>query len=413
MSAEAMQHDGFFAALWKRLKQVGPALVLATVVLGPGTLALSTIAGSVYGYELLWVPVLTTIFMITYTWMSARIGLVTGQTLFQVTRRKYGSGLARVGGTFGFLAVLAFQAGNYAAIGYASNALFGGDIRFWAILFFFVALGLLFLPNLYDKIELMVKAIVGLMIVTFVGTLLIVGIDTEQALAGFAPTFPDTEAIFLALGIAATTFSIVAAVYQTYLMKEKQWGPEQLSIQGFESFLGIGVLGTIAIVVLLTSAGALYGTGNPTFSAQEMASQLEPLAGPAAFYLFTIGFFFATLSSLVVNPLIGGTLMADGLGQDASMDGKPVKGWTILGLVCGLAVVLIFQGSPIELLRIAQGFAIIAFPLLGFLVLSIARDRKLMGEYANKQWIHLIAIVGYLTILGIVLNYARQILGTL
>lgn len=398
--------------IWQRLRQVGPALVLATVVLGPGTLALSTIAGSTYGYALLWVPVVTTIFMITYTWMSARIGLVTGKTLFQATRSKYGSRLAKVGGSFGFLAVLAFQAGNYAAMGYASNALFGGSIRFWAVLFFFVAFGLLFLPNLYDKIELMVKAVVGLMIVTFVGTLVIVGIDAEQAVAGFTPTFPDTEAVFLALGIAATTFSIAAAVYQTYLMQEKEWGPEQLSIQGFESFLGIGILGAIAIVVLLTSAGALYGTGNPTFSAQEMASQLEPLAGPAAFYLFTVGFFFATLSSLVVNPLIGGTLMADGLGQDASMDGRPVKGWTILGLVCGLVAVLIFRGSPIELLRIAQGFAIIAFPLLGYLVLSIAGDRKIMGEYVNKRWIHLIAIIGYLTILGIVLNYARQILET-
>lgn len=411
MSAEPMRQDRFLSTMWYGLKQVGPALVLATVVVGPGTLALSTIAGSVYGYELLWVPVVTTIFMITYTWMSARIGLVTGKTLLQATRGKYGSVLAKIGGTFGFLAVLAFQAGNYAAIGYASNALFGGDVRFWATLFFFVAVGLLFLPNLYDKIELMVKVIVGLMIVAFVGTLAIVGIDAEQAVGGFVPTFPDTEAVFLALGIAATTFSIVAAVYQTYLMQEKKWGPEQLSIQGFESFLGIGVLGAIAIIVLLTSAGALYGTDNPTFSAQEMASQLEPFVGPAAFYLFTIGFFFATLSSLVVNPLIGGTLMADGLGQDASMDGRPVKGWTILGLVCGLVVVLIFRGSPIELLRIAQGFAIVAFPLLGFLVLAIARDRDMMGAYVNRGWVQLVAIIGYLTILGIVINYARQIFG--
>lgn len=424
--SEAMQSETIpEGSLWMRLgwglKQLGPALVLATVVLGPGTLALSTIAGSTYGYALLWVPVVTTVFMITYTWMSARIGLVTGKTLFQATRvkysakysTKYSDGLAKVGGTFGFLAVLAFQAGNYAAIGYASNALFGGDIRLWATLFFLVAVGLLFLPNLYDKIELMVKAVVGLMIVAFFGTLLIVGIDLDQAVAGFAPTFPDTEAVFLSLGIAATTFSIAAAVYQTYLMKEKEWGPEQLSIQGVESFLGIGILGTIAIVILLTSAGALYGAGEPTFSAQEMARQLEPLAGPGAFYLFTIGFFFATLSSLVVNPLIGGTLMADGLGQETSMDGRPVKGWTIVGLVCGLVVVLVFRGSPIELLRLAQGFAIVAFPLLGYLVLSIAGDREMMGAYANRWGVHLVAIAGYLTIIGIVLNYARQILGTI
>ena len=413
MSTEATHATTKRLSLWERLKQVGPALVLATVVLGPGSLALSTIAGSVYGYELLWVPVVTTIFMITYTWMSARIGLVTGETLFQVTRSKYGDTLAKVGGTFGFLAILAFQAGNNAAIGFAANALFGGSVRMWAVIFFFLALGLLLLPNLYDKVELLVKVVVGLMLVTFVGTVMIVGIDVQEAIVGLVPSFPDTGAVFLALGIAATTFSIVAAVYQTYLMREKNWGPEQLPNQGFESFLGIGILGLIAIIVLLTSAGAIYGTGTPTFSAQEMASQLEPLAGPAAFYLFNIGFFFASLSSLVVNPLIGGTLMADGLGQEASMDGRPVKGWTVVGLICGLSVVLIYRGSPVELLRIAQGFAVVAFPMLGYLVLSIAGDKKVMGQYANKTWVHGVAIIGYLTIIGIVINYIRQILTAL
>ena len=137
------------------------------------------------------------------------------------------------------------------------------------------------------------------------------------------------------------------------------------------------------------------------------------LAGSAAFYLFNIGFFFAALSSLVVNPLIGGTLMADGAGQNVSMDGRPVKGWTVLGLACGLVFVLMYKGSPVELLRIAQGFAVVAFPVLGYLVLSIAGDEETMGRHVNRSWIHAIAVVGYLTILGIVINYIRQIIGAL
>ncbi|HKJ68540.1 MAG TPA: divalent metal cation transporter, partial [bacterium] len=82
----------------KPLKILGPALVLAAVVLGPGSLTLSTIAGSLYGYQLLWIPVIATVFMLVYTWMSAKIGLVTGQTLFQVSRKKYGSLVTGLGG---------------------------------------------------------------------------------------------------------------------------------------------------------------------------------------------------------------------------------------------------------------------------------------------------------------------------
>ena len=63
-------------------RHVGPALILATVVIGPGSLTLSTMAGSLYGYALLWVPVLGTVLMMVYTWCAARIGLVTGQHAF-------------------------------------------------------------------------------------------------------------------------------------------------------------------------------------------------------------------------------------------------------------------------------------------------------------------------------------------
>jgi Mn2+/Fe2+ NRAMP family transporter len=395
------------------LQNVGPALVLATVVVGPGSLALNTIAGSTYGYALLWVPVAATILMLIYTWSSARIGLVTGKTLFQVTREKFGPNTARMAGLFGYLAVLAFQAGNSAAVGFAAEALFGLDFRLWALIFFAPALGLIFLPNLYEKLELLVRIVVGLMLLTFVGTLILVGVDTSDAVAGLVPSFPDTEAIFLTLGLAATTFSIVAAVYQGYLMREKSWGPEQLESEGLDSFVGIGVLGAISVIVLLTSAGALYGSGEPAFSAQGMAGQLEPLVGPGAFYLFTIGFFFASFSSLVVNPLIGATLLADGLNKDSSMDGRVVKLWTGVAMVAGLAVVLAFEGSPVELLRIAQGFAVIAFPLLGYIVLSVARDRSIMGDHINKNWVQAVAVIGYITILAIVFNYLRQILSAL
>jgi len=385
--------------------------VLAAVVLGPGSITLSTIAGSLYQYRLLWVLVFATIFMITYTLMAARIGLVTRNTLFDLTRKKYGRRIAQIGGLFGFMSILAFQAGNMAAVGFVGNALLGYDARLWSALFFLPALGLFLLPNLYGKLELLVKVVIGLMIIGFVGTLFIVGVDVKSAVAGLVPGFPDKASIFLALGMAATTFSIAAAAYQNHLMKEKNWGPEDLTTEGLDSLLGIGVLGSVSVVVLLTSAGVIHGTGEKVFNAQTMAMQLEPLFGPAAFYLFVTGFFFASFSSLVVNPFIGATLLADGFGRNPSIDGRPVRTWAMVILAVGLCVVLLFKGSPIELLRIAQALAVVAFPVLGFLLWSIARDEEIMGSAANSRFMDLIGGLGYLTIIGIVLNYARQIVG--
>lgn len=395
-----------------RLRALGPALVLAAVVVGPGSIALSTIAGSLYGYQLLWVPVAATAFMITYTWMAARIGLVTGDTIFEATREKYGDTVAKIGGIFGFLTILAFQAGNNAGIGFASAALFGvGSPAIWAVAFTLLAIGFLWLPSLYDKVELLVKVVVGVMLLAFVGTLAMVGFDTGTAASGLVPTFPDSDAILTALGLAATNFSIAAAVYQTNLMKEKDWGPEKLSDEGTDTLVGIALLGLIVMVILLTSARVIHGNTDPVFSAQGMAEQLRPLAGPSAFYLFTVGFFFASLSSLVVNALIGATLLVDGFDGDASMDSRQVKYWSMAAMAIGLVAVLVSGGgSPIELLRIAQALAVVAFPLLAFLVVSIARDKAMMGEYANPAVVDALAVLGYLTIVGIIINYLNDVL---
>ncbi|TWT74136.1 Nramp family divalent metal transporter [Allorhodopirellula solitaria] len=390
------------------MDHIGPALILATVVIGPGSLTLNTIAGGTYGYQLLWVPAIGTIFMLVFTWIAARIGLVTGRTLFDLTRQAYGRGLAALGSFGGFLAVLAFQAGNSAAVGFAAAAILGGDFRVWAAVFTLVGLALVFLPNLYEKLELLVKVVVGLMLVTFAGTLLMVGIDVPEAANGLIPNFPDADAALLTLGMAATTFSVVGAVYQGYLMREKAWGTEHLASESIDSLIGISVLGLISTIILLTSAAVMQGAD--TFSAQAMAMQLEPLVGSFAFYLFTFGFFFASLSSLIVNPLIGGTLLADGLNQETKMEGRPVRIYTAIAILVGLAIVLVFDGSPIELLRFAQGVAVIAFPVLGFLILAIGRNRELMGVYVTPLWVHAIAIVGYAVLIAIVINYVRIIL---
>lgn len=409
-SAEGRETSTTGEAGLSRLKAVGPALLLAAVVVGPGSIALNTIAGSLYGYSLLWVPTVSTFFMILYAWLAARIGLVTGETLFAVTREKYGFTVAKLGGVFGFLAILAFQAGNNAGIGFASNALFGYDVRLWAGVFTLVAIGFVWLPDLYEKIEWLVRVVVVVMIVAFFGTLALVGFDVGSATVGLVPSFPDLDGVFLSLGIAATTFSIAAAVYQTHLMQEKEWGVDRLEQGAFDTLLGITVLGLIAIAIMLTSASVIHGRTEPVFSATEMAQQLEPLAGPAAFYLFTVGFFFASLSSLVVNALIGSTLLVDGFDRDPTMDGRPVKFWSTVAMLFGLAVVLAFQEDPIELLRVAQALAVVAFPLLALLVVAISADETVMGQHANSTPTNVAAGVGYLVVIGIVCNYLWEVI---
>jgi Mn2+/Fe2+ NRAMP family transporter len=395
------------------LRQLGPAFVIAAVVLGPGSITLSTMAGSLYGYRLLWVVVLATTFMIAFTSMSARIGIVAQKSLLELATRKFGKGLSILGGLSGFLAILAFQAGNSAAVGFSGSAVLGEGPRIWAFLLFLPAVLLLHVPSLYRRLEQFVKIAVGLMIVSFVGTLAVVGIDLRQIPGSMIPGFPDSDSAFLALGMTATTFSVAGAAYQCYLVREKQWTLGDDRRQGWDTVLGIAALGLISSVILMTSAGVARSAGAQAFTAQSMAMQLEPLAGGAAFALFMAGFFAASFSSLVVNPLIGATLLIDGFGGDSRMSGKPVRLCASLIMAAGAGLVVLYGETPIEMLRTAQALAVIAFPVLAFLVWSIARDRSIMGSRANPWWMDILAALGYFAVMAVVLNYLRQLLGWL
>ncbi len=86
--------------MYKKIKNIfrsiGPGLIIASVVLGPGSITVASRIGSEYGYSFLWVIVLATVFMITYTSMSARFGVVNSDSKFAVLAGKSvpGPGLA-------------------------------------------------------------------------------------------------------------------------------------------------------------------------------------------------------------------------------------------------------------------------------------------------------------------------------
>lgn len=68
-------------------KSLGPGLITAALVFGPGSLTITSKLGAVYGYNLLWVIVVAALLMLTFTGMGARIGLASEQSLITLFRK--------------------------------------------------------------------------------------------------------------------------------------------------------------------------------------------------------------------------------------------------------------------------------------------------------------------------------------
>ena len=74
------------------------------------------------------------------------------------------------------------------------------------------------------------------------------------------------------------------------------------------------------------------------------------LLGPQSMRFFCIGILAAAFSSLFVNPLIGGTVLADGLGKDCRVSGNWTKAATSAGMLLGMVVAILGSMGKMETL---------------------------------------------------------------
>ena len=75
-------------------RRVGPGLITACVVIGPGSILSSSKIGAADGYSKSWVVVLAVVFMMTYMQMGARLGVLTGRAPGDLMAERAGRWLA-------------------------------------------------------------------------------------------------------------------------------------------------------------------------------------------------------------------------------------------------------------------------------------------------------------------------------
>jgi Mn2+/Fe2+ NRAMP family transporter len=181
-------------------------------------------------------------------------------------------------------------------------------------------------------------------------------------------------------------------------VQEKGWKVENLKSGLRDSYIGVGTLGLISMLIIITSASALFPRGIEVKSAGDMAIQLESLFGSYAKYIFSFGLCAAAFSSLIVNPVIGAGLLSDSLGLGRSMDAKAPKIVTVIILLTGMSVAIFFRGNVIYALIIAQAATLVGVPMIAIGITLLLNNKKVMGEYKNTITQNIFASLGFILI---------------
>jgi Mn2+/Fe2+ NRAMP family transporter len=379
------------------------------------------------------------------TALSARLGVALDGTLCDELARRVGRWAAVVAGVSLFLIAACFQFGNNlgvlaaveplveSAIGAAaaesdaggapSNTTTAIKILVIVALNGAIVVALFGFRHLYRPVELLMKTLVTLMVIGFAANLVLARPDLREVLGGLIPSLPTAavsstpptdagdEAAVVArpldwtpvVALFATTFSVAGAFYQSYLVRKKGWTYAQLREGLIDSTVGISVLGMVTLMILVTAAAVLHGRADvgSLDSAADVARQLTPLFGTGATALSCLGIFAGAFSSFLVNAMIGGTVLSDGLGLGGDIDARWPKAFTVLALATGMLVaifVVVTGRRPVNLIVFAQAMTVLGLPVLAASMLYLATRRDLTGARTVPGWLKLVAVVALVVV---------------
>ncbi|MEZ6091228.1 MAG: Nramp family divalent metal transporter [Pirellulaceae bacterium] len=382
--------------------RIGPGLITACVVIGPGSLVTSSKVGADEKYSMLWVIVVSVAFMMLYMTLGAKLGAVGKEAPCDLIRRKAGQWLAILVGFGVFFIATAFQSGNNIGVAATFEAFIESKTIsvVLIVLFNLAAISFLFVfKDMYRMLERVMMVFVGLMLLSFVINLIALRPDVAEMARGLVtPTLGQKKELLPVLGLIGTTFISAAAFYQAYLVRQKGWGIDDVKDGLIDARIGSAIMFLITVMLMSTAAAGLSQRENLSLNSPvDIATALETTFGASAKVIFCFGLFSAAYSSFLVNSIIGGFMAADGLGLGSKPTDLVPRVLTTVALLLGMLVaiaVIVFNFDRTPTIIAAQAVTVVVAPLIAGVLLWLTSSRDVMGDHVNKPWTIAFGLLG-------------------
>ncbi|MGX1674092.1 Nramp family divalent metal transporter [Streptomyces sp. NPDC055400] len=415
-------------------KYIGPGIVVAATGVGAGDLVATLIAGSNFGYTLLWAAVIGCLVKISLAEAAGRWHLSTGRTLFD--------GWASLGRwtTYFFVVYVVVWGFVYGAAAMSSSALplqalfpglFPADwsIKPWAIICGLVGLAFVWF-NKYAVFEKVMTALVGVMFVVTVYLAIRVTPHLGDAFAGLLPVLPDEkDSVLNTLGLIGGVGGTITLAAYGYWVNAKGWtNAGWMKVMRLDNRVAYITTGIFVVAMLFVGAELLHASHTSIASGDkgliDLTAILQTQYGTATAKLFLIGFFATSFTSLI-GVWHGVSLMfadfveryrrirvrADRVSVtgEGVATGRREKGWPFRAYLLWLTfppIVLLFQGQPFRLIILYGVLGAAFMPFLALTLIWLLNSSRTPREWRNS-WLS----NGMLTVAGLlfVVLCAQQI----
>lgn len=377
----------------KWFQNIGPGTLVAAAFIGPGTVTLCTLAGVNFGFNLLWVMLLSIIATIVLQEMAARLGVISQKGLSEVIREEIKIPFLKQFITLLILGAIvignaSYEAGNISGGILGLETVFGKfiyslgelNINLMSYVIGSIAFLLLYIGN-YKFLEKALVTLVLLMSFSFVLTAIITKPNIMAILQGlFIPKFPD-QSLLTVVGLIGTTVVPYNLFLHASLVKEKWHKKKDFKLAKKDTIVSITLGGLVSIAIIISAASI---PSKDILNAADLAIGLSPLYGEFAKYFLALGLFAAGITSAITAPLAAAYVAKGCLGFKGGLQSK----WFRLVWMIILVLGVLFSSigiKPIEIIKFAQIANGMLLPIIAGILLWIMNKKNVLGNYVNTK----------------------------
>jgi manganese transport protein len=393
----------------------GPAFVASIAYIDPGNFATNFDGGARFGYRLLWVLLWSNAMAILIQYLSAKLGIATGQTLPQNCRNRF-SRRSTIGLWIAAeISALATDLAEFLGAALGFYLLFGPGLEGlgWsrtqvllaAALVSAVCVFAILALELYGfrKLEMAIMGFVCVIGLCYAVEIFFVHPDWKAiAYHTLIPTI-DSKSIYIAVGMLGATVMphvvyLHSALVQPRVQEEKSDTPRRqylarlrhLRFETIDVFAAMNGAWLVNSAMIVVSAAAFAGRQwQNGMSIEEAHRTLGPLLGPTSATVFAIALLCSGLSSSTVGTMAGQVVLEGFLDVKFSIFLR-----RLLTLVP--AIVVIAMGlDPLKILILSQVCLSFTLPFALIPLLLLTGNPDVMGAFVNNR---LIRSVGWFAV---------------
>jgi manganese transport protein len=364
---------------------LGPAFVAAIAYVDPGNVATNITAGATYGYLLVWVIVAANLMAGLVQYLSAKLGLVTGQSLAEAVRDRMSTPVRLAYWGQAELVATATDIAEVIGGAIALQLLFGLPLVVGGVITGAVSMVLLLVQDRRGQLpfERVVSGMLLIIAIGFFAGLVVSPPDAGGVVNGLVPRLDGTDSLLLAAGMLGATVMPHAVYLHAALARDRHGKPSGTRLRRlivatrFDVGAAMVLAGSVNLAMVLSAASTLQGLPGVESLAGAHAAFGAELGGVVALF-FALGLLASGLASTSVGSYAGAVIMAGLLRRRV-----PLMARRLVTLVpaLGLLVVGVEPTWALVLSQVVLSFGV-PFALVPLVLLTA--KRSVMGEQVNS-----------------------------